>query len=260
MFFRISILIVIVLTTNTFANENDTVQKWLQANQTFKNAKSPEDYLQAAGQYEEIIQQGIKNGHVYYNLGNAYYKAQRLDHAILNYKRAEVYIPNDPYLVENLKLAMSKLQQRVQFEKPKQQNTLRYLFFWHFNWKYDTRLLLFILAYICFWLLLIAKLLSWKLPFWNLFIPVTIFLLAIGCSVAYDSFEDPNSARAILVGDNIEIRKGDAATYELLYGEQKIPGGVEVRIMEQRNNWSKIELPDHRHGWVKTPFIKRIYD
>ena len=127
MFFRISIFI--ALTISIFANENDTVQKWLQANQTFKSAKSQEDYLQAAGQYEEIIQKGIKNGHVYYNLGNAYYKAQRLDHAILNYKRAKIYIPNDPYLIENLKLAMTKLQQQVQFEKPKQQNTLRYLFF-----------------------------------------------------------------------------------------------------------------------------------
>ncbi|BBM84902.1 tetratricopeptide repeat protein [Candidatus Uabimicrobium amorphum] len=259
MMLRISILIIVMI-INPFSDENEIVQKWLQANQTFKNAKNTEDYLQAISHYEDILKKGIKNGHIYYNLGNAYYKAKRLDHAILNYKRAQIYIPNDPYLVENLKLAHTKLQQKVKFEKPTQQNTFRYLFFWHFNWKYDTRLLLFIVTYMCFWLLLIAKLLSWKIPFWNLFIPVTIFLLAIGCSVAYDSFEDPNSNKAILIGETIEIRKGDATTYELLYGEQKIPGGVEVRVMEERNNWSKIELPDFLYGWVQKPFIKKIYD
>ncbi|WP_372367008.1 hypothetical protein [Candidatus Uabimicrobium sp. HlEnr_7] len=259
MLLRMSVIVTIVI-ASVLANENEVVQKWLQANKMFKNAQSKEQYLEVVSMYEEIIDKGVKNGYVYYNLANTYLKAQRLDYAILNYKRAERYIPTDPYLIEHLKLATAQLQEKIEFKKVEEQIALRYLFFWHFNWKYDMRLLVFIIVYTCFWLLLIAKLLSWKIPFWNLFVPTTVVLLAIGGSVAHDVFFEVENSTAVLVGNNIEIRKGDAATYEELYGEQKIPGGVEVKVLEQRNDWSKIELPDRLHGWVKSNFIKKIYD
>jgi len=48
---------------------------------------------QAIAEYEKIVNLGIKNYQVFYNLGNAYFRQNQLWKAILNYRRAFVLKP-----------------------------------------------------------------------------------------------------------------------------------------------------------------------
>ena len=64
---------------------------------TFQEAQSTydaEDYRQAAVLYEQLIEQGMRSGAVYYNLGNAWAKADEPVRAIAAYYLAKRYIPN----------------------------------------------------------------------------------------------------------------------------------------------------------------------
>jgi len=70
------------------------------------SASDPESakklYESSILRFERIVRDGgIHNGKLYYNIGNAYFRAGNLGRAILNYKKAQTYIPNDQNLLHN---------------------------------------------------------------------------------------------------------------------------------------------------------------
>jgi len=65
-------------------------------------------YAQAIEVYEEISKQGYESATLYYNLGNAYYRINKIAPAILNYERALRLDPSNLDIQHNLKLAKAK--------------------------------------------------------------------------------------------------------------------------------------------------------
>ena len=95
---------------------------YFEANRAYKESQ----YLQAIDGYLELLGLGYINGHVYYNLANAYVRSGQLGKAILNYERAKVLIPRDADLKFNLRYALDQRQDAI--SSP--QNFLRQAFFW----------------------------------------------------------------------------------------------------------------------------------
>jgi tetratricopeptide (TPR) repeat protein len=61
-----------------------------------------ERYAEASAQYEQLLAAGLESGNLYFNLGNAYFRAGDVGRAILDYERARRLIPGDPDLIANL--------------------------------------------------------------------------------------------------------------------------------------------------------------
>ncbi len=80
---------------------------FLHALEVFDAAKSPDDYRQSAAFLESLLADGYRNGAVYYNMGNAYFRAGEYGRSIAAYRRAKLYRPRDPYLEANLQQALS---------------------------------------------------------------------------------------------------------------------------------------------------------
>src|ERR1051326_2790731 len=68
------------------------------ANQLYDAGK----FAAAAAVYEKLEP---KTAHVYYNLGNAWFRQGKMGLAVLNYERARRLAPRDPDLLANLKCA-----------------------------------------------------------------------------------------------------------------------------------------------------------
>ncbi|MDE0358201.1 MAG: tetratricopeptide repeat protein [Gammaproteobacteria bacterium] len=66
-----------------------------------------EDYQGALDNYLRIREAGFESPGLYYNIGNAYFKANELGRAILYYERARRLAPGDPDILANLELARS---------------------------------------------------------------------------------------------------------------------------------------------------------
>ncbi len=77
---------------------------FFSANQDYKNG----DFPAAAKKYEELIRSGTAGGDVHYNLGNTYFRMNRLGDAILQYERARLSMPRDRDLAFNLAFALDK--------------------------------------------------------------------------------------------------------------------------------------------------------
>src|SRR4030067_3096290 len=60
------------------------------------------NFNSAIQSYHQLLDKGIKEATVYYNLGNAYFKARQLGKAILYYRKALKLAPRDKDIKTNL--------------------------------------------------------------------------------------------------------------------------------------------------------------
>lgn len=67
-------------------------------------------FAEAATAYEQIIAGDSVSPALYFNLGNAYFKAGQLGHAIAAYREAEELSPRDPDIRANLQFARNRVQ------------------------------------------------------------------------------------------------------------------------------------------------------
>ena len=72
-----------------------------QANQLYERGQ----FTEAAAAYETLVRAGTVSPALFFNLGNAHFKAGHMGQALLNYRRAEALAPRDPDLRANLKFA-----------------------------------------------------------------------------------------------------------------------------------------------------------
>jgi hypothetical protein len=198
--------------------------------------------------FERLVRDGgIENGKLYYNIGNAYFRMKDIGRAILNYRRAEQYLPNEPNLHQNLAAAR---QRRVDaIEERQRTRVLKTLFFWHYDLSPRLRGTLFAGAFALLWVGAAARLFlrrSW--------LNVTIGVLAIGAallcgSVLADVLTLRNVRPGVIVSAEVVARKGDSETYEPSFKEP-LHAGTEFRLVEDRGGWYHVALVDGRKCWI----------
>src|SRR5207253_6786447 len=64
-----------------------------------------ERWAEAAAEYERVLAAGWESGSLYFNLGNAWFRAGDIGRAVLDYERARRLLPRDPDLHANLSYA-----------------------------------------------------------------------------------------------------------------------------------------------------------
>lgn len=84
----------------------------LTLGQQADSAYNAENYNLAINLYKESIKQEGRSTDVYYNLGNACYRADKLGAAVINYERALQIDPTNADARENLDFVKSKIQDK----------------------------------------------------------------------------------------------------------------------------------------------------
>jgi hypothetical protein len=218
-------------------------------------AQAAKDFQEAAEKFQLLVDSGVRNGRLYYNLGNAYLETGHLGRAILNYRKAAAFMPNDPRLEHNLGYARSL--RRNQIETAGKQAFLHTLFFWHYETSLNARYVTGLVVFVAFWVMMIARLFFRQARWRYALVPTLVIWLALGVSVAVQTWSDARTVEAVVVEDNVVVRKGNGEGFEPQF-KQKLHEGVELVVLEQQRGWCHIELPDGKTGWVKTSQIETI--
>ena len=105
------ILAMMILATSVLAGcasapDLQTSRQFQEIEQAFTEARSPKEFEQVAGRYQQLIDDGLQSGAVLYNQGNAWMRAGQTGRAIACYRQAQRFRPNDPYLSANLQHAL----------------------------------------------------------------------------------------------------------------------------------------------------------
>ncbi|MBN1165421.1 MAG: hypothetical protein JXB45_12645, partial [Candidatus Krumholzibacteriota bacterium] len=205
-------------------------------------------YQKALLHFERIVNQGgIRNGKLYYNIGNVYFRLGDPGRAILNYRRASLYIPNDSNLRQNLSFARDRRENRI--EKKEREKVFKTLFFLHYDIPLRIRFLILLVTFALIWICAALRLLfrgAWPRVTLVVFSVLTVIFLA---SVVVERIGNSRRPAGVVVADSITARKGDAETFQPSFTEP-LNSGVEFNVLEKRSDWWYIELEDGSRCWI----------
>ena len=232
----------------------------LFAQGSFKNGNQlyqQGDYNGAIRSYESILDAKQQSAAVYFNLGNCYYKLNKVATAIYNYEKALTLKPNDKDIINNLnfakKLTIDEIKEvpKVGFEKLVRDFTAAY----HYNtWAWISVVLavLFLLFFLGYYF---SALTLYKRVF---FVGMFIIVIAILISVLSAIFERnhyQNERPAIIFNEMVSVKSEPKSTSSEVL---ELHEGTKVFVLESFDGWHKVQLTDGTEGWLEKSEVKEV--
>ncbi|MBD3309466.1 tetratricopeptide repeat protein [candidate division KSB3 bacterium] len=211
-------------------------------------------YMQAIARYQEILATGLENGYVYYNLGNALFKANRLGEAIVQYERAKRLLPRDDDVAFNLDYARALTLDKMEQARGRLTQMLTAVrTFFSPN---EVSLVLWI-AYLMLTFCIITAMFvprRWKLRL--IYVAILPTVVVVGTTVLLVlQISHRTVDEAILLAPQVEAKTGPGEAYSTIF---EIHEGAKVRIQREKLDWVEIQLPNHVIGWVMKKDLARI--
>jgi len=213
----------------------DPSHVFLKANEAYMNS----DFISAASYYEDIVSEGITNGTVFYNLGNSYLKTGETGEAILNYRKAELFIPRDEDLQANLKFAHEQVLDNIECKELVP--FLESFCFWYSNLNVYELLYFFLALNFLFWLLAAIRLFYKGEILKIIFYLNIFFILVIGPTAGLKIYNHKFVKKGVVTSKEVLVRSGSTINGTVLF---KLHDGAEFEWVEENGGWVKIRLCD----------------
>lgn len=222
------------------------------------SAYAREDYAKAVEIYEQLLKDNGESAELYYNLGNAYYRQDKIASAVLNYERAMLFSPGDADIRFNLEMARSKTVDKV---VPESEmffvSSFRSLVLMMSvdQWA-RVAVVAFILMLICIGLyLFVPELWAQKLSFAG---AVAFLLVCVTANIAalQQRRHIENRDGAIIMVSSIVVKStpSDSGTDLFILHE-----GTRVKLIDDAmKEWCEIRVADGKEGWVKKDKLEII--
>ncbi|HDH97753.1 MAG TPA: hypothetical protein ENF70_01280 [Deltaproteobacteria bacterium] len=228
---------------------SESEELFFSSNQAYKQGR----FQEAIDGYDQLIHAGHKDGNLYYNLGNAYFRTDQLGLAILNYERAHILMPGDADLNFNLSYALDKTRDAV----PESQDLVSMAFFWLKDLSLGKLLWGFAVLNLLFWTALLIRL-FFKFE-WTYHVCLISMILWIIASASFGLkwYELNTDNRAVILEQEVNILAGPDIRDTVLF---KLHAGTIVHYERSEDGWSLVSLPDKKRGWVKAEAVKLVID
>jgi len=212
-----------------------------KGNQSYEEGR----FDQAIEEYEEILNLGIKDFKVFYNLGNAHFRQNQLGRAILSYRRALALRPRDEDAQANLSYIKLYTLDKIEEQKINPLSNMLHAFLK--LWSIDEFAVLTSLFYTLSMLFGILMLFRGpkrylRLGFVTLLILMVIFGSSLLARIYYESVD-----HGVVVAPQVEIRSGPGEDYILQVTGHE---GLEFRLDGKAEGWYRISLSNGIRGWI----------
>src|SRR5205823_3090257 len=217
-------------------------------------AKANRDFAQghfkeAISGYEALIRDGQWTANVFYDLGNAYFRAGDFGRAILNYERALALERHHPEAAANLQIARDEAHALEM-----QSSWLdRYLQSASINQYSITAAVAFWVGLFCLVVLIFARRRSASVIALLIF-SLLVFVVAILAIYELDH-GSKGRALAIVTGKDVQARLATADTANSVLA---LPSGSEVKILSTRGDWVYAALPNNLRGWIPAKDAQQV--
>lgn len=215
------------------------------------------NYEEAAGNYQAILKSGQHSAAVYYNLGNAYYKLNRIPESIYYYEKALQRTPEDKDIQNNLAFARNMTIDAI--EPLPQTGFSR---FWnnftgsfHYNtWAGIAVAFAFLTALLFLFYYYLQS--SFKK---RIFFVGSIFSVACLTACLYISYlqyyKSINTNYAIIFAKEAPIKSEPNSRSEQVF---LLHSGTKVQVLETLDDWKQIRLADGKTGWVQKDALRTL--
>jgi len=215
--------------------------------QTADPVASKEAFRRSANRFKILVDDGIENGMLWYDLGNAQLQAGEVGEAIAAYRSAKRYLPSNGRVSANLDYARSLVINPMNLEDTP--SILKRLAFWHESLPTQIRLYLGIILWFTFWALISVRIFRVIPGFKTSAIVTGLSALALCISVSAD-IADQRQSHGVLTAQEVIVRKGNGTNYEAMF-QEPLHEGIEFEIVGNRRDWLHIRLPNGSEGWIE---------
>ncbi len=250
---QILLILLVLLSLATTSRADRLEQLFEQANQAYEK----EDYTTAIKSYSDIINYGVENSAVFFNLGNAYIKTRQVGQAILYYEKAHRLVPRDPDVLANLELAQLMTVDKVDMPVPGLTANLVNHFYNYFSLNELAELTLFhfagIMGLLCIIVLVRsneARRILWYFAGFGI-----ALLLLFGLTFYTKQNKQEKIAEAIVLTPKLDAYSQPGATGAISF---TVHEGKKVLIRQSRDNWAEVELENGWQGWVQDTKLGKI--
>lgn len=253
-------LIHIVLLLACFNASADETVDFNAIYNSANEAYTAKDYQAAIEGYEQMLSVGKISPAVYYNLGNAYYRAGSMGFAILNYERALKLEPEHEDAAFNLKLANLRINDRVEpasefiligwFHKMLHGRSASGWGIWALSTIWVA--LLFGVVYIFSGALVLRRLGFGAMAL--LIVVSVVFLVFARVQYQYENV----TTNGIITVTNTYVKAAPDQTSTDLFILRE---GTKVTLMGTENGWQKVKVADDagdKVGWVREDVLGLI--
>ena len=224
-------------------------QLWQKGNGFYQEKQ----YDSAVWYYQQIAVQKPQNEEVYFNLGNAFYRLNKIGPAVLNYERALHINPEYKAAKDNLALTQSRIGNKIL-----PAHDIFFVVWWHKLTSAQNNALWAVVCLVLF-LIAVAVMLYNRLRKTEKGIPrqFTGILFAIWVICLILAFQ---SAHNIVEPSKGVVMQNEAPMLYQLNGKKQslVPEGTTVEIADKKDGWVQIVLPDGRNGWMQQTLIAKI--
>jgi tetratricopeptide (TPR) repeat protein len=233
-YFILSLAAILWLNTRAFG---DPAGDFDAANKLYEQSKFPE----AAAAYEKMIKAGSTSPAIYFNLGNARFKAGETGRAIVAYRQAERLAPRDPDVRANLQFVRSQVQGPTltpnRWERWLQRLTVN-------EWT--------VLASIAVWIWLTLLTVvqfrpAWKPALRSLVWSSAFAALALG-TLLWSSASATLAGTAVVTANEAVVRNGP---FDESPSAFTVHDGGELSVSDKKDGWLQVSIGERRIGWVK---------
>lgn len=217
------------------------------------------NYLEAIDNYHEILKSGQHSAEVYFNLGNSYYKANKIGPSIYYYEKALLLDPNDAEIVSNLSFAQNMTIDSIE---PMPQTSISRMVASVKNiltfdqWAYTAVIFmfLFVLLYLAFYFFRFAdkKRIAFIASMTCLFATAISILFGV---IQYQDFTQTQPA--IIFASETSVKEEPNNRSNTIFNLHE---GSKVFVEEELNDWNKIRLADGKNGWIPATDLRVLKD
>jgi len=214
-----------------------------------------EDYQGALDNYLRIREAGFESPGLYYNIGNAYFKANELGRAILYYERARRLAPSDADILANLELARSLGTDEI---VPLPRFWLFRVGSWWMN-LFPRSLLIgltaagYLVAAGAVLVLVLRLGASWAR---RAAVAGGIMVLLLGATLAVRETGLGQARLAVVLAAEVGVQSApsDDPALQLFV----IHEGTRVRVDRSSEEWLEVVLDDGKVGWVRAEVLEEV--
>jgi tetratricopeptide (TPR) repeat protein len=205
-------------------------------------------YAAAAAAYENILAGGQASGALYFNLGNAHFKAGQPGRAIAAYRQAEQINPRDPDVQANLQFARNQVGNVSSVKRGIVQQALSRLTL--NEWTTLTG------AATSLWFILLA--LGEFRPAWRAALRGYVLLTGLAAAMLLagtwaDWRINASVKSTVVITPETAVRIGPLDDAQTSFTAKD---GAELTVLDEREDWLQVQNGARQTGWVKRAAVR----
>lgn len=249
-----NVFFLLLIIANAITGQNvDSL--FVSGNELYRNGK----FEAAIEKYKEIESQDAVSSELYLNLGNAYYKLNKVGPTIFYYEKALKLNPLNVDVKNNLVFAKRLALDNIE-EVPKtifQRFNKNYLKKLSYNeWAIVVVIFSFIASIFFLFFYFGYSPVKKRIYFTTSIISFIVLVFAV--FITYSQFNQAkNNREAIVFAEKTEVRNAPTLNSEEVF---TLHEGTKVMVLDAIDNWKKIKIADGKLGWIIADEIKLLTD